>query len=57
MGRFFVVLLATLFTVGMLCCIPAIRTTAFIVADHGVPWYLLIGGVVFYGYHRLSSKG
>jgi hypothetical protein len=58
MGRLFVILLATVFTVGfMIAMIPGTAQTAFKVSDHGVPWYFLIGGVVFYGYHRLTGKG
>lgn len=58
MGRLFVILLATVFTIGLVVVeIPGTAKTAFMVSGNGVPWYFLIGGVVFYGYHRLTSKG
>jgi hypothetical protein len=57
MGRLFVILLATVFTMAIvISMIPGTGQTAFHVSDHGVPWYFLIGGVVFYGYHRLTGK-
>lgn len=57
MGRLFVVFIATVFTIGLVIAMaPSTATTAFMVSNHGVPWYLLIGGVVFYGYHRLTGK-
>lgn len=57
MGRLFVVFLATLLTMAIaIAMIPSMVHTAFHVADHGVPWFLLVGGVIFYGYHRLTGK-
>lgn len=58
MGRWFLILVASIFTVGMIAAfLPGTRQVAFHVLGGGVPWIGLIGGCVVFGYHRISAKG
>ena len=56
MGRFLVITLATLFTLGVLSLLfPAIYATAFNVGQFGIRWGMLIGLGVAYTYHKFTS--
>lgn len=57
MGRWFVVILATLALCGIVSYFwPETASTAFLIKGHGITWMMLIGVGSLYVGHRLTSK-
>lgn len=56
MGRWIVVILASVLTMGILLAFfPTLHNVAFHVGQYGIKWAILVGLGVTYTYHRFTE--